>query len=140
MGRRALPAEGGTASQAGGAGHAGGKGPRTQGGQESFLKPSVAVGLDAEQRAGRSWGKHQHPVAYRQGLADIVGDHHHGDAVFLGQPAHQRSQRLAGGRVQGRERFIQQQHAGSPHQGAGQGDPLGHATRKQVRPPISYLL
>ena len=78
----------------------------------------------------RSVGHHHHAVGQQQGLIDVVGHHHGGDASFLAD-AHQLLLQIAARqRIEGAEGLIEQQQPRADRQGAGDRHPLLHAARE----------
>lgn len=77
-----------------------------------------------------------HPVGEPYGLVDVMGDQEHGRAVLAAQLVDQVVHLQPGQRVQGGERLVQQQQFGLPHQGPGEGDPLGLAAGERGGPGL----
>ena len=75
----------------------------------------------------RAIGHHHQPVGQEKRLVDVVGDHQHG--ALLGVPDRKELllQLLLGDRIEGAERFIEDQHLRPDRQGPGDRHPLLHA-------------
>ena len=96
---------------------------------------SVAVEIDVDDRLDppRPRGQYGDPLAEVDGLVDAVGDEQ--DGLAGGPPDAQQLvlQRLAGLRVQCRERLVHQQHFGVEGEAAGDRHPLLHTAGQFVR-------
>lgn len=83
---------------------------------------------------------HQDTIAQGHGFALVVGDKYRGDTEAAQQFIQLAAQALAQLRIQGRQRFIQQQHFRARRQGTGQGHPLTLATGQFVDAALAMLL
>ena len=73
------------------------------------------------------------------GLVQVVGDHDDGDPEVMLQPFQFQAQPVAGGIVQGREGFVQEQHVRCRGQGLGQGGPLPFTAGDLLRPLVRQV-
>jgi len=76
---------------------------------------------------------HHHPVGEKNRFVDIVGDQQRGDLCALADRQQFVLHLLASQRIEGAERFVQQQDARAGHQPPGNRHALGHATGELVR-------
>src|SRR5579875_108871 len=83
--------------------------------------------------------QHQDTVGQGQGFVDIVGNQQHRRPVTLPQAQHQAVHADPGERVQGAERLVEEQQAGSTDQRAGQRHPLRLTAGKGEGPRVGVL-
>lgn len=82
--------------------------------------------------------KHECPIGEQYRLLDVVGDEHHGGGMAVPQPQHEPMDLLLRERVEGTERFVEQEQFGIGGEGSGDGDALpltaGELSRPRRRP------
>src|SRR5207237_1103006 len=86
--------------------------------------------------AARSGGEDDDAIGEIHGLGDVVGDEERGLARFVPHAEELLLHRLAGLRVEGGERLVEQKQLGIRREGARQVHPLLHATRELRRPRV----
>src|SRR6478735_1551651 len=95
----------------------------------------VDVGVERD----RSVSQHDHPIGQQNRLVDVMGDQQHGGCVATTQVLQQAVHLDARQRIEGAERFVEQQQFGLTHQRPRQRDALSLSPGQRARPYLGLV-